>query len=190
MKFDGGNTCQRFLLFNAVTVQIRLANNAAKGSPGFSIFDPGDLHRVNLGDFPPSAKGGPLLRIVQLLWSLAKWPQTSVLNLLRKDQSRTEVILWSSRLNGLSGQNLKVLYVINNHKIKQPTCHCAFALSSNCEFKIVKSLLQWYLPFALVWVLYAWIYCSISILCFFVPVQQCSQCTLPTSIYRSRWAKW
>jgi hypothetical protein len=47
--------CQRLLLVNAVTAQIRLANNAAKDLPDFRIFDPGDLHTINLGDFPPSA---------------------------------------------------------------------------------------------------------------------------------------
>jgi hypothetical protein len=38
-----------------VTAQVRLANNVIKGSPGFSIFVPGDLHTINLEDFPPSA---------------------------------------------------------------------------------------------------------------------------------------
>jgi hypothetical protein len=35
----------------AVTAQVRLANNVIKGSPGFSIFVPGDLHTINLEDF-------------------------------------------------------------------------------------------------------------------------------------------
>jgi hypothetical protein len=36
---------------NSVTAQVRLANNVIKGSPGFSIFVPGDLHTINLEDF-------------------------------------------------------------------------------------------------------------------------------------------
>jgi hypothetical protein len=34
-----------------VTAQLRLAKYGTKGSPGFSIFVPGDLHANNLGDF-------------------------------------------------------------------------------------------------------------------------------------------
>jgi hypothetical protein len=34
-----------------VTAQVRLANNVIKGSPGFSIFVPGDLHTINLENF-------------------------------------------------------------------------------------------------------------------------------------------
>jgi hypothetical protein len=40
-----------FLGLNTVTAQVRLANNVIKGSPGFSIFVPGDLHTINLEDF-------------------------------------------------------------------------------------------------------------------------------------------
>jgi hypothetical protein len=47
--------CQRLLVLNAVTAQVRLANNVIKASPGFSIFVPGDLHTINLEDFLPSA---------------------------------------------------------------------------------------------------------------------------------------
>jgi hypothetical protein len=43
--------CQRLLDANAVTAQLRLAKYGIKGSPGFSIFVPGDLHANNLGDF-------------------------------------------------------------------------------------------------------------------------------------------
>jgi hypothetical protein len=43
--------CQRLLGPNAVTAQVRLAKYDIKGSPGFSIFVPGDLHANNLGDF-------------------------------------------------------------------------------------------------------------------------------------------
>jgi hypothetical protein len=43
--------CQRLLEPNAVTAQFRLAKYDIKGSPGFSIFVPGDLHTNNLGDF-------------------------------------------------------------------------------------------------------------------------------------------
>ncbi len=43
-----------------MTAQVRLANNAIKASPGFSIFVPGDLHTINLEDFPPSATHAPL----------------------------------------------------------------------------------------------------------------------------------
>ncbi len=46
---------QRLLVLKAVTAQVRLANNAIKASPGFSIFGPGDLQTINLEDFPPSA---------------------------------------------------------------------------------------------------------------------------------------
>ncbi len=52
--------CQRLLVLNAVTAQVRLANNAIKASPGFSIFGPGDLHTIKLEDFPPSATHAPL----------------------------------------------------------------------------------------------------------------------------------
>jgi hypothetical protein len=38
-----------------VTAQVRLAKYVIKGSPGFSIFVPGDLHTNNLGIFSPSA---------------------------------------------------------------------------------------------------------------------------------------
>ncbi len=34
-----------------MTAQVRLASNVIKGSPGFSIFVPGDLHTINLEDF-------------------------------------------------------------------------------------------------------------------------------------------
>jgi hypothetical protein len=43
--------CQRLLGPNAVTAQVRLAKYVIKGSLGFSIFVPGDLHTNNLGDF-------------------------------------------------------------------------------------------------------------------------------------------
>jgi hypothetical protein len=43
--------CQHLLEPNAVTAQLRLAKYDIKGSPGFSIFVPGDLHTNNLGDF-------------------------------------------------------------------------------------------------------------------------------------------
>jgi hypothetical protein len=46
-----GKACQRLLGPNAVTAQVRLAKYVIKGSSGFSIFVPGDLHTNNLGDF-------------------------------------------------------------------------------------------------------------------------------------------
>jgi hypothetical protein len=48
---DACKACQRLLEPNAVTAQLRLAKYDIKGSPGFSIFVPGDLHTNNLGDF-------------------------------------------------------------------------------------------------------------------------------------------
>ena len=37
-----------------------------KASPGFSIFTPGDLHTINLEDFPPSATHAPLSLLLLL----------------------------------------------------------------------------------------------------------------------------
>jgi hypothetical protein len=51
MSWVTSKACQRLLGPNAVTAQVRLANNGIKGSPGFSIFVPGDLHTINLWDF-------------------------------------------------------------------------------------------------------------------------------------------
>ncbi len=51
MSWVTSKACQRLLGQNAVTAQVRLAKYDIKGSPGFSIFVPGDLHANNLGDF-------------------------------------------------------------------------------------------------------------------------------------------
>jgi hypothetical protein len=51
MSWVTSKACQRLLGPNAVTAQVRLAKYVIKGSPGFSIFVPGDLHTNNLGDF-------------------------------------------------------------------------------------------------------------------------------------------
>jgi hypothetical protein len=51
MSWVTSKACQRLLDPNAVTAQVRLAKNVIKGSPGFSIFVPGDLHTINLEDF-------------------------------------------------------------------------------------------------------------------------------------------
>ena len=51
MLWVTSKACQHLLGPNAVTAQVRLANNGIKGSPGFSIFVPGDIHTINLGDF-------------------------------------------------------------------------------------------------------------------------------------------
>ncbi len=51
MSWVTSKECQRLLDANAVTAQLRLAKYGIKGSPGFSIFVPGDLHANNLGDF-------------------------------------------------------------------------------------------------------------------------------------------
>jgi hypothetical protein len=50
-KKKNAKACQRLLEPNAVTAQLRLAKYDIKGSPGFSIFAPGDLHTNNFGDF-------------------------------------------------------------------------------------------------------------------------------------------
>jgi hypothetical protein len=51
MLWVTSKACQRLLDPNAVTAQLTLAKYVIKGSPGFSIFVPGDLHTNNLGDF-------------------------------------------------------------------------------------------------------------------------------------------
>jgi hypothetical protein len=45
---------------NSVTAQVRLANNVIKGSPGFSIFVPGDYIQLTWRIFLPSATHAPL----------------------------------------------------------------------------------------------------------------------------------
>jgi hypothetical protein len=51
MSWVTSKACRCLLGPNAVTAQVRLAKYVIKGSPGFSIFVPGNLHTNNLGDF-------------------------------------------------------------------------------------------------------------------------------------------
>ena len=51
---------------NSVTAQVRLANNVIKGSPGFSIFVPGDYIQLTWRIFSPSATHAPLSLLLLL----------------------------------------------------------------------------------------------------------------------------